>query len=330
MFFYFFIFLLLLAFSARAYRKKVAFIPHFILLAMITLKGSVGCDLMGYLNRYENFDSIRSFQGAQGEFGWYLVEWLTNVLQWDYQMYTVIAGVVGVGFIAKAQGKIKYLGFLVFIYQMIFVQLGLSGLRQFIAVSILIYATTIYIFENQKSFLKFIVLILLAASFHISVLAMVFILPFVFKLKKWQLYFIILLGVAGLTTDALLASVDKYDSRYLEGSSISAGAWIRFGITLIIIKLGLKKSNRNLYYLGLIIAIFGFILGVVNSIALHRFNYYFLPIVCLILIKNYRLGLINQIKMRYVYALSLFYFLFWFIFSDHAFCFIPYNPFFLE
>ena len=243
-------------------------------------------------------------------------------------MYTVFTGIIGIGFLIMAQHKIKYLGFLVFVFQILIVQLGLSGMRQFIAACILIYAVSIYMFEYQKSFYKFLLLIVLAGTFHISALTMVFILPFVFKLKKRQLFLIIILGLAALSTEILTESVDKYDTRYLEGTRVSLGAWIRFCITLIIIKLGLKKVNKNLFYLGLTIAAFGLILGVVNTIALHRFNYYLLPIACLILIKNYRHGLINPIKMKYVYVLSVFYLLFWFSFSKYAEAFIPYNVFF--
>ena len=332
MIFYICILLILLAFSRqKRYNKVISFIPHFIIMLIIALKGDVGPDFSGYLHRYDNFDATRSILKSKGEIGWYIVEYLTHVNQWDYQMYTVFTGVVGIGFLMKAQQKIKYLGFLVFIYQMIFIQLGLSGLRQFIALCILVYAISIYMFDNQKSVVKFLGLILLAASFHISALAMGFVLPFIFKLKKKHIFLIVIVCLTALSADIsstiLSESADKYDSRYIEGTSFSSGAWIRFVITAIIIKLGITKMNKRLFYLGITILIFGTILGIVNSVALHRFNYYFLPIACLILIKNYRLGIINPIKMKYVYMISIFYFLFWFNFSKYSKSFIPYSIF---
>ncbi|MHA6280401.1 EpsG family protein [Salinimicrobium sp. CAU 1759] len=328
MIFYILILLILLIFSTKRYDRLTSFIPHVIILGMITLKGEVGCDYWGYLQRYLNFDVENAFLKSKGEISWYFIEYLTHINNWGYQMYTVIAGVLGISLLFKAQQKIKYLGFLVFIFQMILVQLGLSGLRQFVAVCILIYATSIYVFGDQKHFLKFVILIFIAATFHISVLAMGFILPFLVRLKKIHIFLIVLLCLYGLTSSIMTDTIEKYDTRYLEGSSASAGAWLRFFITLVIIKIGLKKENKNLYYLGLTVAIVGIALGIVNSIALHRFNYYFLPIVCLILIRNYKLGLVKPNAMKFVYAISVGYFIIWFSFSEYTKCFIPYNFYF--
>ena len=211
---------------------------------------------------------------------------------------------------------------------MIVVQLGLSGMRQFIAVCILIYTISIYIYGNQKSIFKFTILIFLAASFHISVLSMFFVLPFIHKLRKGQIILIVIFCIIGLSSDVISSVNEKYDTRYLEGVRVSAGAWIRFAISCVIIFFAVKKAPKKMVNLGLVIICFGIILGIVNTIALHRFNYYFLPIVCLMLIKNYKLGNLTYRRMNYIYALSAFYFLFWFKFSDYSSCVIQYNFFF--
>ena len=302
--------------------------PHLIILLMITLKGTVGCDYTGYLNRYFQFNPILSFQKSTGEYGWYLVEYITYTFSLDYQAYTIAAGAIGLSFLFMAQRKIRYIGFLVFIYQMILVQLGLSGVRQFVAVCILTYAVSIYLFDDQKSFVKFILLIILAASFHISSLAMFFILPFIHKLKRWHIVFIIILCVAGISSDILSSASEKYDTRYLEGSSVSAGAWIRFSITTMLTYFAIKNAPKRLRYLGMTIIIFGIGIGIVNSVGLHRFNYYFLPVVSLLLVKNIREGNVSRIGVTFSYALSFFYFFFWFGLSSYADCFIPYNFFF--
>jgi len=328
MFFYVLVVLILLAFSTRSYGKFTSFFPHIIILGIIALKGEVGPDFTGYLNRYLSFDPIYSFQRSTGEFGWYLIEYFTYKNTWSYQMYTVLTGIIGVGFLMLAQRKIKYLGFLVFIFQLLIVQLGLSGMRQFIAACIIIYAVSIYVFEHQKSYYKFIVLIVFAASFHISALTMIFILPFVYKLKKYELVIIIIFGLAALSADLLNQSIEKYETRYIEGSRVSSGAWIRFAITFVITLFALNKNNKKLYYLGLTVITFGSIIGIINTIALHRFNYYLLPIACLILIKNYRDDLIPKNKMTFTYLLSVFYFLIWFSLSNYSDAYIPYKVFF--
>lgn len=328
MIFYITILTILILCSFGKYSKIKLFLSFLILFLMISLKGEIGPDYMGYLVRYINFDPIGSFNKAQGEYGWYLIEYLTYLNNWSYQMYTFFTALIGVGFLIVSQKKIKYLGFLVFIFQLVIVQLGLSGLRQFIAVCILTYAITIYLFEYQKSILKFLILVFLASLFHISALTFVIILPFLVRLKKNHLILIIILGILGLSSQVLIDNIDKYDTRYLQGSRFSSGAWLRFAISSIILFLGFNKSNKNLFNLGIFILLIGLILGVINSIALHRFNYYFYPLSCLILIRNYKDSLIKKQVMTFVYVISIFYFIFWFNFSEYSDSFSPYVFFF--
>ena len=328
MLFYLFVLILLMIFSINQNNKISVHICLFFLMALISLKGDIGPDFSGYLYRYDNFVPSISLLKSKGEIGWFFIEYITYIQKWDYQTYTIFTGVIGIGFLILAQRKIQYLGFLAFIFQILIVQLGLSGMRQFIAVCIVIYATSIYIFENKRSIIKFILLIIFAASFHISALTMLFILPFLIKLNKKQMFFIFLLIIVGLSSEILAANIDKYDSRYLQSTKYSSGAYFRFIITAIIIKLGLIKSNKKLYYLGILLLVFGIVMGFVNTIALHRFNYYLLPISCIILIRNYQLGLINPFKMNFVYLMSIFYLIIFFIYSTHGEAFVPYKFYF--
>ena len=327
MIFYITILIILILCSLGKYSKLKSSLAFLILFLMISLKGEVGPDYYGYLVRYDNFDPIDSFLKANLEYSWYLIEYITNVNQWSYQMYTFFSAIIGVSFLVLSQNKIKYIGFLVFIFQLLLVQLGLSGMRQFIAVCILVYAVTIYFFENQKSIIKFLLLIIFAASFHVSALAMTFVLPFLIKLNKKQYLLIFLIVIVGIYSEIFKSDFDKYDFRYLQGSRSSAGAWIRFAITAIITIFGFIKSNRRIYYLGLSILFFGLILGVINTIALHRFNYYLLPIASLILIRNYKLSKIQHKRINYVYVISILYLLFWFTFSNYSDSYIPYTFF---
>lgn len=328
MIFYITILIILILCSLGKYSKLKSFLAFLILFLLISLKGEVGPDYYGYLVRYDNFDPIDSFLKANLEYNWYLIEYITNVNQWSYQMYTFFTAIIGVVFLVLSQNKIKYIGFLVFIFQILIVQLGLSGMRQFIAACILVYAVTIYLFENQKSIIKFISLIIFAASFHVSVLAMIFVLPFLTKLNKKQYLLIFLMAIVGFYLEIFMVDLIKYDARYLQSSRSSGGAWIRFAITAIIIIFGLVKSNRRIYNLGLSILVFGLILGFVNTISLHRFNFYLLPIASLILIRNYKLSIIRNKRIKYVYVISILYLLFWFTFSNYADFYTPYTFFF--
>ena len=125
MIFYISILIILILCSLENYSKLKAFMAFLILVLMISLKGEVGPDYYGYLVRYNNFDPIDSFFKANLEYSWYLIEYIINVNQWSYQMYTFFTAIIGVGFLMLSQNKIKYIGFLVFIFQIIIVQLCL-------------------------------------------------------------------------------------------------------------------------------------------------------------------------------------------------------------
>lgn len=327
MLFYAIILLALLIFSSFRSNKLSESITYIFLFALIALKGQVGPDYYGYLYRYENFDDSNNFKKAAGEVGWYLIEYFVNINNWDYQLYTFFSALIAMFFLFKAQKKIKYFGFLVFIYQVIIIQLGLSGMRQFIATSIIIYSFSSYIFENQKSWYKFFLLTVLAASFHISALTTFIFLPFLISLRSNLSVIIILLASLGLFSEILTPNIEEVDSRYLDGIKVSAGAWVRFIVTLSIIRLGMVKDNIKLLRLGYLIAFMGVLIGVFNTVLLHRFNYYFLPISALILIYNYHQQKINIYKMKLVYIISIFYFFVWFLLSDYAESYIPYEIF---
>jgi len=327
MLFYAIILLTLLILSSFRSNKSSEIIIHFFLFALIALKGEVGPDYHGYLYRYMNFDVSSAFKKAAGEYSWYLIEYFVNINNWDYQFYTFLTALIAVFFLYKAQKKIKYLGFLVFIYQIIIIQLGLSGMRQFIATCIIIYTFSSYIFENRKSGFKFFLLTILASSFHISALTTFIFLPFLINLKRNHFVIIILLASLGLFSEILTPNVEEVDARYFNGIKVSAGAWVRFFLTLSIIRLGMVKDNIKLLRLGYLIGFLGVLIGLFNTVLLHRFNYYFLPISCLILIYNYHQQKINIYKMRLVYIFCIFYFFVWFLLSDYAVSYIPYETF---
>ncbi len=325
MIFYFLILLVALIFSKP---NKSSFVLHLVILAIISLKGNVGPDFSGYFNRYLYFDPVLSLAQSRGEVMWYFLEYFTYNFNWDYQAYTLFTGVVGVGFLYAAQKNINYLGFVFFIFQIVLIQLGLSGMRQFIATCILIYIVSDYLYNSRKYPWKFIFYILLASSFHISALTMIFILPFLYKLLKWQVLILLVFGSVALFSEIITSAIDTYDTRYLQNSRDSVGAWFRFIVTVIVIFFGFKGASSRLRNLGKVILILGIILGIVNTIGLHRYNYYFFPVGLLLLIKNYQLGNIKKLTMNKVYIITLFYFFSWWSFSSHAIHFMPYNFFF--
>lgn len=323
MIFYFFIFFVLSIISINS--TRFGFITSFLILfILIAFKGEVGCDYLGYLNRYIYFVPDFNILELRGEISWYFIEYLTNSFNLNYQFYTFITAIISIIFFALAQRKIKNLVFIVLIFQIIFIQLGLSGFRQFIAVSIIIYAFSKLIFEQNSKTLHFIILIIFASTFHITSIILIGFLPFFKKLKFYEIILLSFFLIFFLIGDLFSNVYEEYDIRYLQGARTSSGAVLRFAITSIILYLSIKQNNP---LNKVIISIFltGCLIGLVNSIALHRYNFYFFPLACMILLKSIQMFPSISYNKGFAYILSLLYMLIWYSSSDYISCYIPYE-----
>lgn len=326
---YFALYLLIFLFSLLRKGSFSHYLIYIPLLVVLALKGQVGCDWYGYLNHYVGYDPTETIFTLRGEIGWYSIETLINYMGWDYQWYYVFSGIIGISFLLLAQRHIGSLGFLILIYPIVFIQLGLSGIRQFIAVCIGAYILSRYFFHPPKSIWPYILYTLLAATFHVSAFLLFFILPFLVELKPGLVFVLICMSLIAFTSSFADEVYQTFEYRYVtDRTRVSNGAWIRFFLTSIIISLGIFFSENKYIKLGLAILALGVIIGLFNSIALHRMNYFFVLIAALIILKNARHSPKVKIGLRAAYILSFLYMAFWFSFSTHSHCIVPYSFFF--
>lgn len=295
---------------------------------MISLKGQVGCDFTGYLSRYVNFQPSLDLLKINFEIGWYLVEYIVYFFQLPYQLYTVLAGIMGSFFLFKSLSTTRSQGLLVMIFPIIVIQLGLSGLRQWVATTIITFIFSEILFLKSKLLLRHLIFLVLAASFHISSLIVLVFIPFFIKLKPWMIIFFVFVGILSLSSNFLNSIYQTYEFRYLERGRESSGAWIRFCFTSILAIIGTFNGTYKQKLFTLCIISIGIILGNIDSIALHRINFYFLPITVLVLLKNHKVMYINKSSLQLAYFLSISYMIFWFAFSTHSHCIVPYHFFF--
>ena len=151
----------------------LSFLQMFIILAIRNI--DVGIDLQNYIPFYERCETYswaQILEPGLKEYGYRIYNKILSLLAISDQLFfSLTAGIslIGVYFVIKKYSKNYFLSTYIYIafdfYIFIF-----SGLRQSIALSIGMIA--IKFIEEQK-FFKFIILILLASTFHISALILI-------------------------------------------------------------------------------------------------------------------------------------------------------------
>ena len=133
--------------------------------------------------------------------------------------------------------------------------------------------------------------------------------------------------------------VDVYSNRYIDqvyGEQQADGAWIRYVLSIVPTlfflryRLQIKKAFPQQYQLLLIGALFVcslLLAGAISSVALHRFNFYALPLAALMVVYGTKAVARRPVIMRLAW-LGMFggYQVAWFTFSSNArSCLMPYD-----
>lgn len=333
----------LLAIFARAKssHRTLAIVFTGILILFVGTRFEVGCDYLGYSRRFSRlpeYASIGDMFGA-GETGFYLLSASIRDLGMDYSMLLFASGAIYVYCLWRfAKVTDRPLGFLAVCFPILVVQLGMSGIRQALALGFLLLAFSGFI---SKKRLATAVWIVVASQFHTS--AIIF-LPLVYLVGRQVSMTRIIVGLVllGPAVAWLIGErLDVYRDRYVEqiyGENSSSGAWVRY--TMIVIPFLLFEWRRKLveeafpklYPLLRLFSLITFTMllaGFVSSIALHRLVYYAMPVSILAFLCVSRV-MATRRNSRMVLALPFmmygFYFLAWTQLSRHArLCYDPYQ-----
>ncbi|MFZ5965228.1 EpsG family protein [Thalassococcus sp. BH17M4-6] len=297
---------------------------------------ATGCDYYGYLHRWENFyppdELMQLFQGEEAGFSFLMGS--IKAYGFEYTWLNVAASIILVFcYIRFAKAHPFAPLILALLFPVIIIQLGMSGIRQAMAGGFLMLAFNA--FARRKK-LWTAAWILVGMQFHASVIMF---LPIALlagrEVNTWRLA--ASLVVLGPIVGLLLADrFDTYENRYIDGSVTSGGAIIRY--TLILLPVPFLIFNRvkvqerfpdvyPLLKLGALIILALAPLVVLSSIALHRLNYYVMPLSILLCVY---VGAVlfkkpSQGHWLAVLAYGSYSFL-WFLSSRHAtYCYIPYD-----
>ena len=303
----------------------------------------VGCDFKAYYLRYVEILPGIHFSEifARQEPGFELLSAILKTLGANYMWLNVSASALMiVGYFTFARRFKNPIMIMALLFPVVIVQLGMSGIRQGIAVAGLMLATVA--FQKGRGWWTAL-LIVIAAQFHSSVLIF---LPIAFlagrRINAGQIIAGVLL-LSPLAMYLLSDRLDVYAERYIDqtyGEITSGGALIRYALIMVpqVLFLTYHRQLRSHFpeVYGLlklfVIICFGLLpIAMYSSIALHRINFYVMPfsILTFIYLSHIVIPQKQLLLGRMVPALFYgFYQLSWFASSSHAdSCYDPYNNF---
>lgn len=305
----------------------------------------VGCDFTGYLNRFINIPANTRLSDAitEHEPGFELLITAISTSGLDYMWLNISAtAVILLGYYIFLRNHYNPLMILALLFPIMIVQLSMSGIRQAIAVSFLL-VSTVYFMRGKRVLTA--TWILLGAQFHTSVVVF---LPIALLAGKNISTTRLAISSALLAPVVILfigSRVEVYQDRYINqlyGDISSGGAYIRYGLSLLpailflIYQTRMKSAFPKQF---LLFRLFSFLIiallpiGFFSSLALHRFNFYVMPLSIAILVATSNVVLPrSQIMFARLMPVLLYggYAVFWNLLSRHAVqCYRPYQNYFL-
>lgn len=222
-----------LAFSFRNKIRKAnqvypVFATAFFLL--VAFRFEVGCDWTGYLHQYNyaRLQGLDDVLSVRDPFWWILIGVVRNIgLPYPW-LNVLTAGIFFAGIHALAKRQPNPLSFLVLLWPILIINMGMSGIRQAAAIGILCFA---YIAFVEKRAVRYGVVVLLASAFHSSAMIFLLLLPLVYGgYSRARLLAAAALALPGMVllgqTDAAQLAV----SRYVEAGDEAMGAAARVGL----------------------------------------------------------------------------------------------------
>lgn len=313
----------------------------FTLLLFMGTRYWVGCDYFGYLMRFDRIDYSGDISAyvLMEEPGFHLLNYFVHSFDLEYVWLIFFSSLIIVLCIVRFSLLYpRSLMVLALFFPVLVVQLGMSGLRQALAVSLLMLSLVYFCKGNKLATAG---VILLATSFHQSAamfLPVAFLAGRTVSAKKLLIIFLLASPlVALLLGDRLSVYQDRYIDQ-IYGDVSSGGALIRF--VLLLIPCGmffwkqkrLKENYPDLYpmmNLFMLITIALIPVAVMSSIALHRIIYYVMPVSILVFLYASPLVFSRSFVRVAFFAPAVVYAVYmvgWFTTSSHAKqCYVPYQ-----
>lgn len=177
--------------------KSYILIVSLLLILLLGLRDlTVGIDTINYyaiFTRIQNIEFSQLFNGVSYEYGYRLLQYVIGIIFKEYQLLLIVVAIIYIAAVSchiykySEKPMISYILFILYG----FYTFAFSTTRQTLAIAFILIA---YEFMTRKKLFKFLIFVLIAASFHIT--ALIFIPSYwiiKFKLNKYTLTFITLI-----------------------------------------------------------------------------------------------------------------------------------------
>lgn len=309
-------------------QKVLVFLPFLQVYLILALKSqSVGTDTISYLKGFHliqntSWNLIFNFQIENLVFnferGFIFLTKSISLLTNDFTVYSAIIYMImmlPLFIIIKKYSAIPFLSLILFI-SLGFLNFYFSGMRQSIAISLILLS---YNFIVERKLLKFILLIAIASLIHQSAIFFIpayFIVNMIFTPVFIILYFLVLLIVYILRYQ-LLGFVTHFIYSGVE--IVNTGAYTLLLIVLMTFIAGLvtykktisvNSTNKILFNLIAIAAVL-MVFNTVSTIGLRVANYYYIFMILFIpnLISSYKNNILKMFAITIVVAFTVTYYL---------------------
>lgn len=310
---------------SKLVRSDLFFYLSFITLTLFSgLRFDVGADFMSYSKMFVDFkngDALFLVEPAN-----MLIINIVNILNIDHQVIFFIYSVIimsGIFYFIKKLSPSKELSILLFVTIGIFYFSTFNGIRQWVAISIMLIAI-VKLMESK--YLQFFLCIIMASLFHISAIILFVLVFFKFRFNKFHFMFILVGSMLATEFFLFLINNSQY-SIYLNGLKFEEkGNYLLLLIYICILiyipfylgyfskRIILNKQEIvliNMNLMSILILILGYQLNI-DFLSLMRVNMYF-QIQLIILIPIIMTKIRNQkVKIIFIYlgvSFMFFYYL---------------------
>ena len=291
--------------------KSYIWLVSIMLMIFLGLRGlSVGIDTNAYYSFFEDSKHLNLIDifDVSVEQGYWLFQFIIGRVFGDFQFLLIITAIIYVGIVSyniyrySVNPMFSYILFIIFG----FYSFGMSATRQTLAMAIVMIA---YNFIVDKKFIKFLIVTLIAASFHIS--AMIFLPAYLFNYLKISKKTIISLLGFGLLLfffdDQIQVLMNQYAR--LEYSQSETGGFRLYLLLLSTIILGLiylnpfvKQNMNNAFLLYMVLSSVIIMPLVMWNPAVLRLYYYYYYVFMILYVPNI-LNVIKEKEIRFALIL---------------------------
>jgi len=276
--------------TARREREKLLLgLSLLFLLFFMGTRFEVGCDFAGYQNRFDNIEPHTSWLTAfsKPEIAFSLLEIAFKTSNLSFVWLTFSATAIMLTCYWTFLKRVPYgLLILALLFPIMMLQLGMSGIRQGIAVGFLLLAANSFM-KGQRLWVG--IWIVVGSQFHLSVTAF---LPIAFLAGREMSVRQLIAAALLLSPVALLLvgdRIDTYQDRYIDeiyGDQTSGGAGFRYILNIVpamffyYFRDEVRARFPREYGILLVFAIVTAALApllILSTFALHRFNFYLMP-----------------------------------------------------